>query len=92
MSLDHTAIPERAALREGVLTCGRRLGWSTRTAIVFTERLTRRPWKRCTGPELASVLDELRAVARARAVALALAALGAEPPLGRYGGHRAPYK
>ena len=86
MTLEHTAIPERAALREGVLTCGRRLGWSTRTAIVFTERLTRRPWKRCTGPELASVLHELRAVARA------LAALGAEPPPGGSGGHRAPGK
>ena len=86
MTLEHTAIPERAVLREGVLTCGRRLGWSTRTAIVFTERLTRRPWKRCTGSELASVLHELRAVARA------LAVRAGEPPAGRYGGSRAPGK
>ena len=37
---------QRAALRETVLQYGRQIGWPARTAIVFTERATRRPWKR----------------------------------------------
>ena len=51
-----------AALRDGVLQCGRQLGWPTHTAIVFTEQLARRPWKRCTPVQLAEVLDELHAL------------------------------
>ena len=54
-----------AALRDGLLRYGRLLGWGARTVIVFTERLARRPWKRCGRAELADVLAQLRAVAGA---------------------------
>ncbi len=57
---------QRAALRETVLQYGRQIGWPTRTAIVFTERATLRPWKRCTSGQLRTVLDELDAILRAR--------------------------
>jgi hypothetical protein len=57
---------QRAALRETVLQYGRQIGWPARTAIVFTERATRRPWKRCTSGQLRTVLDELDAILRAR--------------------------
>lgn len=57
---------QRAALRETVLQYGRQIGWPSRTAIVFTERATRRPWKRCTSGQLRTVLDELEAILRAR--------------------------
>lgn len=57
---------QRAALRETVLQYGRQIGWPARTAIVFTERATRRPWKRCTAGQLRTVLDELDAILRAR--------------------------
>jgi hypothetical protein len=50
---------QRAALRDGLLQCGRLLGWRARTVIVLTEQLARRPWKRCTRGELDEVLDEL---------------------------------
>jgi hypothetical protein len=50
---------QRAALRDGLLECGRLIGWPARTTIVFTERLARRPWKRCTRAELSAVLEEL---------------------------------
>jgi hypothetical protein len=53
---------QRAALRDRVLQYGHRLGWSTRTAIAFTEQLARRPWKRCTSGQLWTVLDELHAL------------------------------
>lgn len=53
---------ERAALRDRILTYGRRIGWPAHTAIVFTEQLTRRPWKRCTCAELSAVVDELRTI------------------------------
>lgn len=56
---------QRAALRETILQYGRQIGWPTRTAIVFTERSTRRPWKRCTSGQLWTVLDELDAILRA---------------------------
>jgi len=56
---------QRAALRDGILECGRLIGWATRTTIVFTEGFTRRPWKRCTRLELSAVLDELRSIRRA---------------------------
>src|SRR5688500_6072589 len=51
-----------AALRDGVLQCGRRLGWPSRIAITFIEQLARRPWKRCTPEQLAAVLDELHTI------------------------------
>lgn len=53
---------QRAALRETVLQYGRHIGWPTRSAIAFTERLTRRPWKRCTSDQLWTVLGELDAL------------------------------
>ena len=56
---------QRAALRDGLLECGRLIGWPTRTTIAFTERLTRRPWKRCTRAELWAVLEELHSILRA---------------------------
>ena len=56
---------QRATLREHVLQYGRRLGWSTRTAIIVTEQLVRRPWKRCTSGQLGTVLDELHALVQA---------------------------
>ena len=56
---------QRAALRDGVLECGRLIGWPTHTTIAFAEGLARRPWKRCTPAQLLIVLDELRAIARA---------------------------
>ena len=56
---------QRAALRDGLLQCGRLLGWRARTVIVVTEQLARRPWKRCTRGELDEVLDELISVLRA---------------------------
>jgi hypothetical protein len=56
---------QRAALRDGVLESGRRIGWATRTTIVFTERFVRRPWKRCTGGDLSAVLEELQSILRA---------------------------
>jgi len=59
---------QRAALRDGVLECGRLIGWATRTTIVFAERLARRPWKRCTPAELTAVLTELRTIRRAYAM------------------------
>jgi len=59
---------QRAALRDGVLECGRLIGWATRTTIVFAERLARRPWKRCTPAELSWVLTELRSIRRAYAM------------------------
>ena len=59
---------QRAALRDGVLECGRLIGWATHTTIVFAERLARRPWKRCTPAELACVLTELRSIHRAYAM------------------------
>jgi len=59
---------QRAALRDGVLECGRLMGWATRTTIVFAEGLVRRPWKRCTRVELAAVFEELRSVLRAHEV------------------------
>jgi len=51
-----------AALRDDLLRCGRRIGWSAHTTIAFTEGLTRRPWKRCSQAQLAAALDELHAV------------------------------
>ena len=57
-----TAQEQRAALRDGLLECGRLIGWPTRTTISFTERLARRPWKRCTRVELSAVLDELHRI------------------------------
>lgn len=56
---------QRAALRDGLLECGRLIGWPTRTTIAFTERLARRPWKRCTPAELSAVLEELHSILRA---------------------------
>jgi hypothetical protein len=56
---------QRAALRDGVLECGRLIGWATRTTIVFAERLARRPWNRCTRVELSAVFGELRSILRA---------------------------
>ena len=53
---------QRAALRDGVLQCGRLLGWPTRTVIALTEQVARRPWKRCGRAELGDVLDQLHAV------------------------------
>ena len=53
---------QRAALRDDLLRCGRRLGWSAHTTIAFAEGLARRPWKRCSPDQLAAALDELRAV------------------------------
>ncbi len=53
---------QRAALRDGLLECGRLIGWPPRTTIAFTERLARRPWKRCTGAELSAVLEELHSI------------------------------
>src|SRR5436190_24114073 len=53
---------QRAALRDGVLACGRQMGWPARTTIAFTERVVRRPWKRCTRAELSAVLRELRSL------------------------------
>lgn len=53
---------QRAALRETILQHGRQIGWPTRSAIVFTERATRRPWKRCTADQLWTVLDEIDAI------------------------------
>lgn len=53
---------QRAALRETILQYGRQIGWPARTAIVFAEQLTRRPWKRCTAGQLWRVLDELDAI------------------------------
>lgn len=56
---------QRAALRANVLQYGRMLGWPAHTAITFTERLARRPWKRCTGDQLMAVLDDLQAINQA---------------------------
>lgn len=56
---------QRAALRDGVLECGRRIGWPAHTTIAFAEGLARRPWKRCTPAQLLVVLDELQATLRA---------------------------
>ena len=56
---------QRAALRDGVLECGRLMGWPTYTTIAFAEGLARRPWKRCTHAQLLVVLDELQAIRRA---------------------------
>lgn len=53
---------QRAALRDGLLECGRLIGWPARTTIAFTERLARRPWKRCTGAELSAVMEELHGI------------------------------
>ena len=53
---------QRAALRDGVLACGRQMGWPTRTTIAFTERVARRPWKRCTRAELSAVLREFHSI------------------------------
>ena len=53
---------QRAALRDGLLECGRLIGWPPRTTIAFTERLARRPWKRCTRAELSAVLEELHSI------------------------------
>lgn len=53
---------QRAALRDGLLEYGRLIGWPTRTTIAFTERLARRPWKRCTGVELSAVIEELHSI------------------------------
>lgn len=54
----------RAALRDGVLACGRRIGWSAHTTVAFTEGLARCHWKRCSQAQLAAVLDELQATLR----------------------------
>lgn len=56
---------QRAALRANILQYGRMLGWPAHTAITFTERLARRPWKRCTGDQLATALDDLQAIHQA---------------------------
>ena len=56
---------QRAELRADVLQYGRMLGWPAHTAITFTERLARRPWKRCTGDQLTAVLDDLQAIHQA---------------------------
>ena len=56
----------RAALRDAVLLRARLLGWPPRAAVAFTERLCRRPWKRCSGAQLAAALDQLRAATRDR--------------------------
>ena len=53
---------QRAALRDGLLECGRLIGWPARTTIAFTERLARRPWKRCTRAELSTALEELHTI------------------------------
>jgi len=52
----------RAALRDDLLRCGRRIGWSPHTTIAFTEGLARRPWKRCDLAHLAAALDELQTI------------------------------
>jgi hypothetical protein len=82
-----------AALRDGVLQCGRCLGWPTRTAIAFTEQLARRPWKRCSPDQLEAVLDELHVLQAAFEVrkhgpATAMLAPALVPA--RPGGRRAP--
>ncbi len=53
---------QRAALRDGLLECGRLIGWPARTTIAFTERLARRPWKRCSPADLSAVLEELHSI------------------------------
>ena len=57
---------QRAELRDRILGCARRIGWPAHSAIVFTEQQARRPWKRCTASELATVLDELQLILAAR--------------------------
>jgi len=58
---------QRAELREHVLQYGRLLGWPSRTAIAFTERASRRPWKRCTSDQLSTVVGDLQTIHRALA-------------------------
>ncbi|MCX6021485.1 MAG: hypothetical protein NTZ05_07105 [Chloroflexi bacterium] len=55
----------RAEARDTILQYGREIGWPSRMTVMFTEKLTRRPWKRCTLGQLWTVLDQMDAILRA---------------------------
>ncbi|MCL5107364.1 MAG: hypothetical protein M1401_00525 [Chloroflexi bacterium] len=55
---------ERLRLREGVLRLGGMLGWQPAEIIAFTEALTNRPWRRCSGSDFRLVLEEYAIIAQ----------------------------
>ena len=77
-----------AALREAVLRYGHLIGWTSRAAIAFAERVSRRSWKRCTSDQLAEVVGELRDVHRAAAARRLVARILFDEPRPVAGGDR----